>query len=55
MLALMYENPDGSLPENPLLSGAGGSGNIEIYRKINGDLELIDTMRVENLLCMYQE
>jgi hypothetical protein len=55
MLALMYENPDGSLPESPLLSGAGGSGSIELYRRINGDLELIDTMRVENLLCMYQE
>jgi hypothetical protein len=55
MMELLYETPDGELPDEPLLCGAGGNGTVEIYRREGKDLELLDTLRAEDVLCMYQE
>jgi hypothetical protein len=55
LMELLYETPDGELPDEPLLCASGGLGNVEIYRRTGSDLELIDTLRAEDVLCMYQE
>lgn len=58
MLGLRYEAPDGSLPGKipgiPLLAGSGGIGTIQIYRKQSGVRELLDTLTIDNGLCIYQ-
>lgn len=54
IMELLYETPDGELTDKPLLCGAGGTGSVEIYRKEGRALELLDTLRAEDVLCMYQ-
>lgn len=53
MLALRYEAPDGQLLPFPLLAGAGGLGNVQLYRKNAGERELTDTLTLEHALCIY--
>ncbi len=54
MMELQYENPDAHLLPSPLLGGGGGSGSIELYRRRDGGLQLIDTLKLEDALCMLQ-
>lgn len=54
LMKLLYEGPDGELPDEPILCGGNGIGTVEIYRKSDSALELLDTLGVEEALCMYQ-
>lgn len=53
MLQLRYEAPDGEQPKLPVRAGAGGIGNIQIYRKESGNREFMDTLKLERALCIY--
>lgn len=53
MLQLRYEGPDGQKPDFPVRAGAGGIGNVQIYRKDSGNRELMDTLKLEMALCIY--
>lgn len=54
MMPLHYESPDGLLRQRPLLGGGAGSGVIEIYRRLPGELELIDRLTIVSGFCEYQ-
>ena len=53
MLHLRYEHPDGHLSKMPLWASAGGIGTLQLYRKGTGGRELLDTLKLENALCIY--
>lgn len=52
MLPLNYEGPDGLRPEGCLWGGGEGTGTLLLYRCTPEGTELIDTLRIENMLCM---
>ena len=54
MLKLRYEGSDGRVSNTPLLAGSGGIGTIQIYRKRSGVREELDTLNIDNALCIYQ-
>lgn len=54
MLHLQYENPDGLKSRLPLWAGSDGIGTIQLYRRTPGGRELLDTLRMKNLLCEYR-
>ena len=54
MLHLRYETPDGRLPRLPLWAGAAGIGTVRLYRHTQSGRELLDTLYMENALCIYQ-
>lgn len=54
MLHLRYENPDGVLPRHPLWAGGTGIGTIQLYRRVPGGRELLDTLHMKNVLCEYR-
>ena len=54
MQNLRYESPDGNLSRLPLLAGCGGIGTIQLYRKESGGRELLDTLAMDNGLCIYR-
>lgn len=54
MMPLRYETPDGHLSKCPLWAGGAGTGKVEIYRRIRGGVQLIDTLTVEDAFCEYQ-
>lgn len=54
MMALNYEAPDGTKSKAPLLAGGMGIGTIELYRRIPGGRQWIDTLTVSNALWEYQ-
>lgn len=54
MLSLRYESPDGSVPRSPLLAGGAGVGTVEIYRRVPGGRELLDTLDMSDGLCVYR-
>ncbi|MGN0424738.1 MAG: hypothetical protein ACI4FY_05405 [Acetatifactor sp.] len=54
-LRFRYESPDGVIDKDPILSGAGVIGTIRLYRRLpGGGRELIDTLRMEQGFCEYQ-
>lgn len=55
MMPLNYETPEGNVSRRPLFAGGCGTGTIAIYRRVSGNLELIDTLKVGNTLCEYQK
>lgn len=55
MMPLLYESPDGILSKRPLLAGGAGIGKVEIYRRIRGGAQLIDTLTVEDAFFEYQK
>lgn len=55
MLWINYEAPDGSKRHNRLWNGGNGTGNIKLFRKVKGGLELIDDIKAENIGCEYGE
>ncbi len=54
MLHLQYENPDGVKSKLPLWAGSDGVGAIQLYRRVSGARELVDSLKLENALCIYQ-
>lgn len=54
MMPLNYEAPDGSKAKQPLYAGAATTGTIQIYRRISGGKQLIDTLTLKGGLCEYQ-
>ncbi len=55
MLHLRYEAPDGQLCRLPLWAGADGIGTLQLYRKETGGRELLDTLKLENAMCIYRK
>lgn len=54
LMKLHYENPDGSISRTPLWAGGAGIGTIEIYRRVPGGRELLDTLHMDNAFCEYR-
>lgn len=54
MLQLKYESPEGILSKAPLLSGAAACGTIQLFRRREGGRELLDTLQMQDGLCMYR-
>jgi len=55
MLLVNYEAPDGSKRHNRLWNGGNGTANLKLYRKIGGQLKLIDDISCKNVGCEYGE
>lgn len=55
MLLINYEAPDGTKKHNRLWNGGTGIGNIRLYRKKGGELELIDDIAADHIGCEYGE
>ena len=54
MLALQYESPEGKRSRIPLLAGSAGIGNLQLFRKGSGGREWMDTLTLDNALCIYR-
>lgn len=54
LMQLQYENPDSSIPSMPLWAGGAGIGTVEIYRRIPGGRQLLDTLRMDGAFCAYR-
>jgi len=54
MFYMNYESPGGNRDRRPLWSGAEGAGTIQIFRRLSGGRELLDTLKLENALCLYR-
>lgn len=54
MLGLRYENPEGRKFRTPPLAGSAGVGNLQLFRKGPGGREWMDTLALENALCIYR-
>lgn len=54
MLHLQYEDPDGRKAKQPLWAGAGGVGSIQLFRRVHGGRELLDTLKLDSALSIYQ-
>ena len=52
-MPLRYENPLGTRPGKPLQGSASGTGTVQIFRKISGERELVDTLTLESALCLW--
>ena len=55
MLLVNYEAPDGAKRHNRLWNGGTGTGQLQLFRKHRGDLELIDDIRAASVGCEYGE
>jgi hypothetical protein len=55
MLFVNYEAPTGLKRHNRLWNGGTGTGRIQLFEKIDGELELIDDMRASSIGCEYGE
>ena len=54
LMKLQYENPNSGIPKMPLLAGGDGVGTVEIYRRVPGGRELLDTLHMDKAFCMYR-
>ena len=55
MLLVKYESPDGLRRHNRLWNGGNGTGNIKLYNKKRGKLELIEDLKIGHIGCEYGE
>lgn len=55
LLPLQYEDPEGRKSQIPLWAGSLGEGTVRIFHKVSGNRELLDTLKLDNTLCIYQE
>ena len=55
MLFINYEAPNGKKLHNRLWNGGTGYGELKIYNKVLGKLELIDHISIKNAGCEYGE
>lgn len=53
MTTLDYESPDGGRSKAPLFAGSAATGTIEIYRRISGGLQWVDTITLQDGLWIY--
>lgn len=51
MILREYEVPEGERKMMKILTGAGGTGEIKIFKKHKEDLELIESAHIANCLC----
>lgn len=54
MLHLQYEDPDGMKDRQPLWAGCGGIGSLQLFRKMPGGRESMDSLRLSDSLCIYR-
>lgn len=54
MLELQYENPEGIKSKLPLMAGASAVGTIQLYRRVPGGRELLDTLHMKQGFCEYR-
>lgn len=54
LMKLQYENPNSGIPKMPLFAGGDGVGTVEIYRRVPGGRELLDTLHMDKAFCMYR-
>lgn len=54
MMTLDYETPDGIKSKAPLYAGGLAMGSIEIYRRVPGGTQWIDTLTISNGLWEYR-
>lgn len=54
LMRLNYENPDGNLSQFPLRAGSAGIGTIQLYRRVAGGRELLDTLKLDDAFCLYR-
>ena len=54
-MPLRYELPSGDRPAEPILVSGTGIGTIELYRLGPHGKEYLDTIMVENALCISQK
>lgn len=55
MLRLQYENPDGTRSKQPLWTGCAGVGTIQLYRRTQGGRQLLDTLKLSDAICRWQQ
>lgn len=55
MMRLRYETPDGHRLKSPLWAGGAGGGSIQLYRREKGGKQLVDTLKLENAVCRWQQ
>ena len=55
LMHLDYESPDGEKSKYPLHAGGTAIGTIEIYRRIPGGRQLIDTLEIKDGLCEFSQ
>ncbi len=55
MLWVNYEDPDGNKRFAKLWNGGNGEGNVRLFAKRRGKLELIDDIKVAHVGCEYGE
>lgn len=55
MLRLQYENPDGTRSKQPLWAGCAGVGTIQLYRRTQGGRQLLDTLKLSDAICRWQQ
>lgn len=53
MIVREYECPEGGRKMLKVLSGATGTGELKLYRKVKKNLELIEDVHIANCLCEY--
>lgn len=55
MLLVNYVAPDGVKRHNRLWNGGNGTGRIRLYRKVNGEITLVDDVTATHIGCEYGE
>ena len=55
MLFVSYESPDGMKRHNRLFNGGTGTGEVRLYRKARGKLELVRAVYADRVGCEYGE
>ena len=55
MLLVNYESPDGKKRHNNLWNGGNGKGNIKLYKRVKGKMELVDDIDAFNIGCEFGE
>ena len=54
MMRLRYEDPDGAISKLPLMAGGAATGTVQLYRRVPGGRELLDTLHMEQGFCAYR-
>lgn len=55
MLLVNYEAPDGTKKHNHLWNGGNAVGTVKLWRKTEGELELVDEVEATHVGCEYGE
>lgn len=55
LMQLRYETPEGHRLKSPLWAGGAGTGTIQLYRRVKGGKELVDTLKLEDAVCRWRQ